>query len=138
MISQKSAAAPTMRCKVGLQRRCMKNSATSVAFVGIKLYFEYYRDWLEGTVPGLHWTLTSPRAPQVELFMCFYFFMTMMHALHMIVGFGIMTVLIVMAAKGRLGAERYNPVEMAGLYWHFVDIIWIFLFPLLYLVGGRY
>jgi len=109
-----------------------------LAFLGIKLSGEYYRDWIEGTVPGLHWSYQSPRAPQVELFMCFYFFMTALHATHMIVGFGIMAVLIIMAARGQISAERCNPVEMAGLYWHFVDIIWIFLFPLLYLVGGRY
>ena len=64
--------------------------------------------------------------------------MTGFHALHMVVGVGVLTVLLVLAGKGKYSPERYNPVEAAGLYWHFVDVVWIFLFPLLYLIGGRY
>jgi cytochrome c oxidase subunit 3 len=72
------------------------------------------------------------------MFFCFYFFMTGLHALHMFVGIGILTVLAIMAARGRFSAEYYTPLEISGLYWHFVDIVWIYLFPLLYLIGGRY
>jgi cytochrome c oxidase subunit 3 len=61
--------------------------------------------------------------------------MTGMHALHMIIGLGIMTVLLIMAWRGRFSPEYHAPIEISGLYWHFVDIIWIFLFPLLYLLG---
>jgi cytochrome c oxidase subunit 3 len=64
--------------------------------------------------------------------------MTGMHALHMMVGVGVLSVLLVQAWKGHFGPDHFNAVETAGLYWHFVDIIWIFLFPLLYLIGGRY
>ncbi|MGZ8842045.1 MAG: cytochrome c oxidase subunit 3 family protein [Pyrinomonadaceae bacterium] len=71
----------------------------------------------------------------VELFYWIYFAMTGMHALHMIIGLGIMAVLLIMALKGRFSPEYHAPVEISGLYWHFVDIIWIFLFPLLYLLG---
>ena len=60
--------------------------------------------------------------------------MTGLHALHMIIGIGIMMVITWMAWKGKFDARYYTPVEMGGLYWHFVDIVWIFLFPLLYLV----
>ena len=70
--------------------------------------------------------------------MCFYFFMTGLHALHMVIGIGILTVLTIMAARGRFNEQYYFPLEISGLYWHFVDIVWIFLFPLLYLIGGRY
>jgi len=56
----------------------------------------------------------------------------------MVIGIGILTVLLIMAWRGRFSSGRYNPVEISGLYWHFVDIVWIFLFPLLYLIGGRY
>ena len=70
--------------------------------------------------------------------MFFYFAMTGVHALHMVVGVGILTALLIMAWGGRFSSDRYNPVEVSGLYWHFVDIVWIFLFPLLYLIGGRY
>jgi cytochrome c oxidase subunit 3 len=71
----------------------------------------------------------------VQLFYWIYFAMTGMHALHMIIGLGIMGVLLIMAWRGRFSPEYYAPVEISGLYWHFVDIIWIFLFPLLYLLG---
>ena len=60
--------------------------------------------------------------------------MTGLHALHMVIGIGILAVLAVQAHMGRFSPEYYSPVDMAGLYWHFVDIIWIFLFPLLYLI----
>jgi cytochrome c oxidase subunit 3 len=60
--------------------------------------------------------------------------MTGLHALHMIIGIGIIAYIMWMAHKGRFTTEYYNPVEITGLYWHFVDIVWIFLYPLLYLV----
>jgi cytochrome c oxidase subunit III len=69
-----------------------------------------------------------------QLYFSLYFTMTGLHALHMIIGIGLMSVITWMAWKGRFDAEYYTPVEMSGLYWHFVDIVWIFLFPLLYLV----
>jgi cytochrome c oxidase subunit 3 len=69
-----------------------------------------------------------------QIFFSLYFTMTGLHALHMIVGVGLMSVITWMAWKGRFSSEYYTPVEMSGLYWHFVDIVWIFLFPLLYLI----
>jgi cytochrome c oxidase subunit 3 len=69
-----------------------------------------------------------------QLYFSLYFTMTGLHALHMIIGVGLMMVIAWMAWKGKFDAEYYTPVEMSGLYWHFVDIVWIFLFPLLYLV----
>ena len=60
--------------------------------------------------------------------------MTGMHALHMIIGIGILTTLVVLARRGRFSPQHFAPVEVTGLYWHFVDIVWIFLFPLLYLI----
>jgi cytochrome c oxidase subunit 3 len=71
----------------------------------------------------------------VQTFLWIYFLMTGLHAFHMIVGIGIMTVLILMAFRGKFSKEYNSPVEISGLYWHFVDIVWIFLFPLLYLTG---
>jgi cytochrome c oxidase subunit 3 len=106
--------------------------------VGVKLAFEWRHDFLEGLVPGLNWTFDGPDPRHLELFFCFYFFLTGVHALHIVIGVGILTVLIIMAGRARFSPLRYNAIEMAGLYWHFVDIVWIFLFPLLYLIGGRY
>lgn len=72
---------------------------------------------------------------QVEMFYWIYFAMTGMHAIHMVIGAGILSVILFFAWRGRYGPEYHSPVEITGLYWHFVDIIWIFLFPLLYLLG---
>jgi cytochrome c oxidase subunit 3 len=75
---------------------------------------------------------------KVRIFFWIYFVMTGLHALHMIVGLGLMTWLLWKAWKNTFSAEYYMPVEMSGLYWHFVDIVWIFLFPLLYLLGRHF
>jgi cytochrome c oxidase subunit III len=96
--------------------------------------FEYYDKWELSHVPGLKFHLEAGQVPQVEIFLSLYFALTGLHALHMVIGFGIMGVILWMAARKRFTPEWYTPVEMAGLYWHFVDIVWIFLFPLLYLV----
>ena len=109
-----------------------------LTFVGVKLAFEWRHDYLEGLMPGINWTFDGPDSRHLELFFCFYFFLTGVHALHMVIGVGVLAVLIFMAARGRFSPQRYNAVEMSGLYWHFVDVVWIFLFPLLYLIGGRY
>ena len=69
--------------------------------------------------------------------MLFYFIMTAIHATHMIIGICVMLVLIAMAKRGVFSAKYHNPVEMFGLYWHFVDIVWVFLYPLLYLIQVR-
>jgi cytochrome c oxidase subunit 3 len=115
------------------------------AFLGIK-GFEYYQKFVEHVVPSLDFApqgeVLARLAPgglgHAQLYFCFYFFMTGLHALHMIVGMGLLFVLMLRARRGEFSAEYYAPVEVTGLYWHFVDIIWIFLFPLLYLIGGRY
>ena len=75
---------------------------------------------------------------KVQIFYWIYFVMTGLHALHMIIGLGVMTWLLWKAWRGTFGPEYYSPVEMSGLYWHFVDIVWIFLFPLLYLLGRHF
>jgi cytochrome c oxidase subunit 3 len=106
-------------------------------FLGVKAY-EYRHKFENHLVPGIDFQYAGENGPQVELFLCFYFFMTALHALHMIIGIGILAVLVAMSARGKFSAEYFSPVEVSGLYWHFVDIVWIFLFPLLYLIGGRY
>jgi cytochrome c oxidase subunit 3 len=111
------------------------------AFLAIKFTFEWRHDYVEHLVPGFGFLIRpewgAPGA-HVPMFFCFYFFMTGLHALHMIIGIGILTVLTVMAHRGKFTPQYYSPLEVSGLYWHFVDIVWIFLFPLLYLIGGRY
>ena len=107
--------------------------ALGLTFLVIK-FFEYKHKFETGHVPGPNFHFEGPLAPQVEIFLSLYFALTGLHALHMVIGFGIMTAILVMAIRRRFSPEWYTPVELAGLYWHFVDIVWIFLFPLLYLV----
>jgi cytochrome c oxidase subunit 3 len=103
-------------------------------FLGIK-GVEYAHKFEEHLVPGRAFTYDGPYAQHAQLFFSFYFAMTGMHALHMVIGVGILAVLAVLAWRHRFSPVYYTPVEMTGLYWHFVDIVWIFLFPLLYLIG---
>ncbi len=113
-----------------------------VAFLAIK-GVEYSEEFEKHLVPGLHFSTQALRLPtgvselvvrRAELFFVFYFFMTGLHAFHMIVGLGVFAVIAVMAARGRFTPEYHTPLELAGLYWHFVDIVWVFLYPLLYLI----
>jgi cytochrome c oxidase subunit 3 len=101
--------------------------------------FEYHAKWVEHLVPGFNFRYEE--APQfahnAQILFFLYFCMTGMHALHMIVGLGLLTYLVVQAMRRVFNANFFAPVEMIGLYWHFVDIVWIFLFPLLYLIGHR-
>ena len=111
-------------------------------FLAIKTY-EYNAHWHEGLFPGAHftWHENPELAPKLELFMVFYWGMTGLHALHMVIGVGLLLWFIWRATRGDFGPDYYSPVEVMGLYWHFVDIIWIFLFPFLYLihqVGGHH
>jgi cytochrome c oxidase subunit III len=100
-------------------------------------YFEYAEKFEHHLVPGPHFDASLPESAHQQLFFSIYFMLTGIHALHMIVGVGLMLVILVMAWRGKFSASWYTPVEVSGLYWHFVDIVWIFLFPLLYLLGAH-
>jgi cytochrome c oxidase subunit 3 len=113
------------------------------AFLGIK-GVEYYQKFEEHHIPGqasFHLDGHIPRHPDVpvnqrhaQIYFSLYFAMTGMHALHMIIGVGLFSYLTYKAWKGLYGPGYYTPLENGGLYWHFVDIVWIYLFPLLYLI----
>ena len=118
-----------------------------VVFLGVKA-IEYGEKFAHHHFPGSGFQWEEPEGPstgntvapkldvrKVEMFYWIYFAMTGLHALHMVVGAGLIATLIVMANRGRFTAQYHTPVEISGLYWHFVDIVWIFLFPLLYLIG---
>jgi cytochrome c oxidase subunit III len=114
-----------------------------LAFLGIKAK-EYADKFEEHHVPGASFSFNNVPIPghpgqfanprHAQMFFSLYFVMTGLHALHMIIGLGIFSWLLVMAWKGRFTPEWHTPVEIGGLYWHFVDIVWIYLFPLLYLI----
>jgi cytochrome c oxidase subunit III len=126
--------------QVGARRLTVMYLATTLllglVFLTIKLT-EYKHKFEEGLIPGRGFKFEGPLRADAETFFSLYFSMTGLHALHMVVGVGVMSVLIVMAWRGKFTPEYHAPVELSGLYWHFVDIIWIFLFPLLYLVGAH-
>lgn len=102
-------------------------------FLGVK-GIEYTQKWEHGLFPA-NFFLDAPDAGQQKIFYSLYFAMTGLHATHMIIGMVIMAVIAVQAVKGAYTSRWYTPVEIMGLYWHFVDLVWIFLFPLLYLIG---
>jgi cytochrome c oxidase subunit 3 len=103
------------------------------AFLGIKVY-EYYHKYEQHLIPGPHFQWDGGDARYAAMFYLFYFVMTGMHALHMIIGIAIMAALTILVLRGRFSSAYSAPVELSGLYWHFVDIVWVFLFPLLYLI----
>lgn len=91
-------------------------------FLGVK-YLEYMEKFRHGLFP------------RTNLFFSLYFMMTGIHGLHVVAGMGVLGWVLAKAARGAFSEGYYTPVEMAGLYWHFVDLVWIYLFPLLYLIG---
>jgi len=106
-------------------------------FIVVKA-FEYADKFKHHIVPGPTFEWEGQYPPGAEIFYSLYFCMTGLHALHMVIGLGLMTWLLIKASKGSFNSTYYTPVEVSGLYWHFVDIVWIFLFPLLYLIGRHY
>jgi cytochrome c oxidase subunit 3 len=124
-------------------------------FLGVKAY-EYYHKFEERLIPGRDFSLSAAHGDShalaahesssdaadaqeidegpVQIFFSFYFAMTGLHAVHMVIGIAVLGVLLAAARRGAFSSDYFTPVEMAGLYWHFVDIVWVFLFPLLYLI----
>ena len=114
----------------------------AAAFMVVK-YFEYSGKFAHGVFPGAGYAPhgESPGLnyadydfPYAAQFFSIYFVMTGIHGFHVLIGMGLFTWLITRVARGHFSAEYYTPIELTGLYWHLVDIIWIFLFPLLYLI----
>jgi cytochrome c oxidase subunit 3 len=111
-------------------------AATAVlgaAFLVLKA-FEYHEDFEEGVVPVLRFLQPAGKE---ELFFILYFLMTLLHALHLTIGIGVVGTIAARARRGEYSRAYHTPVAVAGLYWHFVDVVWIFLFPLLYLIDRR-
>jgi cytochrome c oxidase subunit 3 len=105
-----------------------------ITFLGIKAV-EYHQEYLDGLVPALAFHYDGPHAQGVMLFFYLYFVMTGLHALHLIIGVSLVAVMAVRNARGHFGPGYHTPVQLTGLYWDFVDIVWVFLYPLFYLVA---
>lgn len=146
LVSSFTMAMGVYYCQVGNSKRLfwclLATLLLGITFVVLKLWLEYFPKFHDGAFPGDGWgphghyaALASfPDQGALQMFFIFYFIMTGMHALHMVIGFGILLVLMVMTKQNKFGPKRFMPILFFGLYWHFVDIVWVFLFPMFYLV----
>ena len=151
LISSFTVALAVAAAEAGKSRRAgqflIATIVLALIFLGFKAY-EYYHEYVHHLVPfpgfDFHYNDPNPAegehvrtpayAPAVRIYLTIYFIMTGIHATHMVIGIGVFSVVAFQAWRNRYNAEYYNPIEVSGLYWHFVDIVWIFLFPLLYLL----
>ena len=120
------------------QRALVRYLAATLALAGAFLvvkYFEYSHKFHDGLLPGRFYTAGGPEPAGQAMFFSFYFMMTGLHGLHILGGMVVLTWLLVRSRRGHFSSAYYAPVDLGGLYWHLVDMIWIYLFPLLYLIG---
>jgi cytochrome c oxidase subunit 3 len=112
--------------------------ATTLLFATVFLvikYFEYEHKIHLGQLPGKFYTYTGIEGTNPHIFFSIYFTMTGLHGIHILGGMIVIAMMLVNTLRGKYSSEYYTPVELTGLYWHLVDLIWIYLFPLLYLIG---
>ena len=107
-----------------------------LVFLGIK-FTEYYLHYRDAKMPGINFHDSSPDAACVQMFFIFYCLMTGLHAFHMIVGEGILAAMLFRTLLGSFSKRYHTPIELAGLYWHFVDTVWVFLFAIFYIPGAH-
>ncbi len=134
--------------KLGNNRQVIALFATTVmlgaGFLTIK-GTEWYLEYGEGLVPGYFTTIPTkeahlppdqqhPRPVQERLFMLFYYLLTGTHAVHMLIGMGLLSTMMFLTARGKFSASYHTPIELVGIYWHFVDLVWIFVFSSVYLL----
>lgn len=129
-LAVRSAQGGNRRTTVRLLGVTMLLGATFLVIKGI----EYSHKFAEHLVPGIDFHFPGPAAGQAEIYFILYFVMTAIHALHLLIGICVVGVIMLHARRGEYSERYYSPVEVVGLYWHFVDIVWIFLYPLLYLI----
>jgi cytochrome c oxidase subunit 3 len=124
--------------QLGDRRKAIINLVLTLVFAAAFLvvkYFEYSHKIHLGQLPGKFYTFTGVEGSNPHVFFSIYFAMTGLHGIHVLAGMGAITWVLVRTVRNRFSPEYYTPMEMTGLYWHLVDVIWIFLFPLLYLIG---
>jgi cytochrome c oxidase subunit III len=138
IISSLTMAQAVHSARMGERRRLVlylvATGLIGSVFMAIKAA-EYGKHIADGMLPGLAWHYAGPEPSAVQLFFVAYFTLTGLHALHLTVAIVIVLVAAFLAARGAFPPGGHAPVEVIGLYWHFVDMIWIFLLPLLYLFG---
>jgi len=138
LISSLSMAMSVSAAQRGQKSKSLALLATTFllgcCFLVVK-YFEYSAKFHHGTLPGGFYHNEELKDPKAGLFFSLYFMMTGVHALHVVIGMSLIGWLMKRTSRGDFGPQFYTPVELVGFYWHFVDLVWIYLFPLLYLVG---
>ncbi len=142
LVSSLTMALTVYATQVGKWRMQIVNFSLTMAlgltFLIVKA-FEYHEKYVHGLIPGPWWNpdpLAFSDPARAQLFYVLYFIMTGMHAFHMVIGIGIGAVFLALFLKREYGPNKYLPVEIFGFYWHFVDIVWVFLFPMLYLISS--
>ena len=120
------------------ERRLITGLLVFTALLGLSFLalhgLEYWHEYQEGLMPGIDWRQSGVHAGQMEQFFFLYYAMTLYHSLHVLIGVGVIGTIAVLVQRRRIGPSRSTPLVLAGLYWHLVDIVWIFLFPLIYLI----
>jgi len=121
------------------RRRALANWLLATAFLGIIFVgikgYEWYLDYQDRVVPAVNYIVKPNEAPAGELFWVFYFIVTPLHALHLLIGIALLLYMLARVRLGELTPGYYAPLEVVGLYWSFVDTVWIFLYPAIYLLG---
>ncbi len=137
LFSSCTAAIAVYKAQINDNQGVVKNFTVSficgLAFLVIK-YFEYSAKYHHGYFPGTELWNSAQFSTQYKNYFGLYYVMTGLHALHVLIGMGVLLWVIFLARRERFSEKYYTPVELAALYWHLVDLIWIFLFPLLYLI----
>ncbi len=117
-----------------LQMNLLISIVCGLFFLVVKIVMEYIPKIQKGELPGINYAYTHGEYAHEPIFLSIYWVSTAIHGFHVLVGVGVLFWLYLKAVKGHFGPKYYTPIEVGGLYWHLVDLIWIFLFPLLYLV----
>ena len=132
--------------RTDLVRLLLATMVLGTCFLGVKA-IEYTTDYHEHLIPGLNFQVPEHQLQDVvdrgldprmmQMFFVLYFFMTMLHAIHLVIGIGMLGVMAYLAHINWFSGGGAVQIEVGGLYWHFIDIVWVFLFPLLYLISGK-
>ena len=139
LITSSLTMALAIRCmQLGKKKLTLINLALTIGLALVFLvvkYFEYHHKFELGMLPGRFYTYTGIEGTNPHVFFSIYFFMTGLHGVHVVAGIVTIAWMMYRTSRNHFSSEYYTPIEMTGLYWHLVDLVWIFLFPLLYLIG---
>ena len=144
ILSSLTMALGVRAAQLNQQRQLILQLIFTLALAGVFLvvkYFEYSHKLHVGLLPGVLFAphgqgaeAAMAEASNARIFFSLYFMMTGLHGVHVLAGMVVIGWVLILARRGRFNSQYYTPVELVGLYWHLVDMIWIFLFPMLYLI----